>query len=65
MKFGRNPNSPVSTGASNDVTAIVPIKGRTVVYAIEAGNLDVYDGSDNFTKTIDLQGLLSDMKPGD
>ena len=49
--------------AQGSVSAILPVKNRTVVYTIEGGNLRIYDiASGNLqAKQLDLQGALTDM----
>ncbi len=57
-------------GQSNvlgDVTAIEPIKDRTVTYVIEAGNLRIYDQKTDQpqAKQIDIAGAVYDVKQVD
>lgn len=56
-------NTVTRGGPLGNVTSILPIKNRTVLYVIEGGNLRVYDANTNAVlKLIDIQGAVVDVK---
>jgi hypothetical protein len=63
--FDTGANTAVVDNANGYVTGIVPIANRSVVYAVEGGNFEVYDTTTSAVSTtifINITGQLVDVK---